>query len=784
MGTEEKRNGWSGWITEAGSAVWPLGVLAVMCAVFFWDVLWLPADRSIAGNDLTAQFLHWLRFAASSVRQGRLPLWNPYLFSGLPFVANPQPALFYPPTWLALLVPATRAFAWIIVLHLWLAGGGMYVWLRAEGASVAGALFGGSVFAFSGYFFARVYAGHVGVITTGAWLPLILWIYRRAATRRSWKTALVGGLPTGLSILAGNTAFVYVALGLVAYAAFWAWERWRKERSWQAAALPLAGAGIMLFVGLALAAVQLLPTAELAMRSTRQAGASYEFAARFSWPPGYLLTLLVPNFFGEPTHLGYWGDGVYDELIFYVGILPLLLALTGVRLRHRLTPFLSGLGLGALLLALGKHGSLHLLFYRFVPFFRMTRAPARAGFLFTLAVAALAGLVVTRLQSSTDEEVEDGDEERAWLLEPLKWPLVLSVTMGALVVIVVGFSTFALRRESTTGAGRLWHIASQTASFLIFFLLSAGWLSAWRGASRSGTRLVVLGLGLAVLDLWTFGHPLVEPQQVQENAYWRIVAQAVPDPQATRVLPWGLNEFDQNDGMPFGLRSVFGYDPLTLQRYDEFVTSLPDPRARTYDLLNAGYLVAGAPQEFTGPDHPDTPRLVHEESGVYVYERPTALPRVWMVSQVEVMNDAAMLARIHEPDFDPRTTALVNSDPACVGVSAAGGQVGEVQFVRDQGNRVEAQVRGAGGLLIFSEVYYPGWRATVDGETVQLVRADYLLRALCVPAGEHRVMLVYDPPLLKIGPAVTGLTLLLLFGVGVGRLVRQRRAGSSVSFRG
>lgn len=122
------------------------------------------------------------------------------------------------------------------------------------------------------------------------------------------------------------------------------------------------------------------------------------------------------------------------------------------------------------------------------------------------------------------------------------------------------------------------------------------------------------------------------------------------------------------------------------------------------------------------------------------------------------------MARIHEPDFDPRTTALVSSAPTCEGGME---EPGEVRIVRYEGNRIEAQVRGGGGLLIFSELDYPGWRATVDGEPARLVRADYVLRALCVPAGERRVALVYDPPLLKLGLAITASTLVVLIGAAI-----------------
>jgi hypothetical protein len=346
--------------------------------------------------------------------------------------------------------------------------------------------------------------------------------------------------------------------------------------------------------------------------------------------------------------------------------------------------------------------------------------------------------------------------------------LVLTVAGIGSALVVAGFAAFAWGRESNPAAGRLYHLANQTAVFVLFFLLSVGLLRAWRVAAHTRIALWVLTLGLVVLDLWTFGGGMVQPMDVQESDYWRVVAQAVDDPQIARVLPWGLNDFEHNGGMPFGLRSVFGYDPLVLRRHEAFITSVPDPRARTYDLLNAGYLVTTAPQEF--PDEPGSPRLVLEQSGVWVYERPGALPPAWVVPQVEVMGDAAALARVHEPDFDPRAVALVDSPLACEGDGT-----GEVGIVHYEGSRIEAQVSGGGGLLVFSEVDYPGWQATVDGSSALLVRADYVLRAVCVPAGEHQVILVYDPPLLKIGLAVTGLTLLLVVGVVAWWLSRSLR---------
>jgi hypothetical protein len=763
-------------VKTVGRSVWPAVVLGLLCIAFYWEVLSLPADRTILGDDATNLFLQWLRFAKSSAQQGELPLWNPYTFSGFPFVANPQPALFYPPTWIALFLPITRAMGLIAVLHLWVAGVGMIVWLRSEGASVPGALVGGAVFAFSGYFAVRVRGGHLGVITTGAWLPLLLWSYRQALTKRSWRWAILGGLPAGLSILAGHSAsFIYVALGLAAYAALDIWERWKNTRSPRQAVLPLGLVAVILVMGLVLAAVQLVPMTELLVRSTRGSAAGYEFAARFSWPPGYLLTLLVPNFFGEPTKTGYWGDGIYDEFIFYVGILPLLLTVLGLRSRHRLKPFLVVLGLGALLLAFGEYAALHPLFYRFMPLFRLMRAPARAGFLFTLVAAATTALIITRLQHASGEE-------RNSLLGPLSGRIVLGVVAGGVVLALLGYVAFAIGRDTNPAVGRLWHQANQTALFVVMFLLASALLIAWRGASAANGYWL-LALGVVLLDLWTFGGGVIKVKEVPESAYWRIVAEAVPDPQAARVLPWGLNEAEQNGSMAYELRNVLGYDPLIRQRYEDFITSRPDPRAHTYDLLNAGYLVTTGPMEFG--EAPNAPTLLVEDSGVFVYERPRALPNAWITSQFEILDQEAMLDRIHDPAFDPLTTALLDPGSAvqareCVNAAeeASTGTDSEVDILRYETNRLDVAVRGAGGLLILSELDYPGWRAKLDGEPVELLQADYLLRALCVPAGEHRIEMVYEAPLLKIGLLITGVGLLLIAGAIIAPCVRRRASWS------
>jgi len=723
------------------------------------DLVWLPPGEymggELGGSDFSFAMLPWWQFAVESLERGELPLWNPYVASGLPFTANPQPALFYPPVWLIGLLPPTRVVGLLFVLHLWLMGWGMYAWLRSEGASQRGAWFGAVVFAFSGYFLVRTSAGQSDVVMTQAWLPWVLWACHRAMARRHWSWAVLGGVPVGLSLLAGHTAtFFYVGVVLGTYALCKAWASSEKpgffRKTWflglLKALMPVAGMGA---VGFALAAVQLVPTFQFLSLSTRQ-DAGYVFASRYSWPPSYLITLLVPNFFGDLVNTGYWGDGIYVEQIFYVGVLPLILALMGgVRLRHRLRPWLLALAGAGLLLAPGGFSIAHRLAYTLIPLFSATRAPARAGFLFTFAVAALGGLLVTWMEGRPAEPLRGGRWGTAgWIVG----------TVAALVVLT-SLILFTLQRDSNPGVGRLWHVANYTSLFLLLFLLAVALLAEWRKGRLTGARGAVLAIGLVLLDLWSFGRPLLQAVPVPESKFWKNVADSVISTEG-RVLPWDLSIFEQNLGMPLGLENVFSYDPMGIGRYDRFTSYVADPRARAYDLLHTRYLVTE--HEMSFPDEPASPRLLEERGGVWVYERPGPFPRAWLVHQVEVQEtEDALLARLNDPAFDPRQVALVEQALPC-SLSPAAVQE-DVQITRRGNNAVALDVTAAAdGVLVLSEVAYPGWRVFVDGRRVPMVRAYYTLRAVCVPAGTHQVTFSFLPASLIIGATVTLLAWLLV----------------------
>ncbi|MBN1316665.1 MAG: YfhO family protein [Anaerolineales bacterium] len=725
---------WEKWL-------WGPSICAVLVIIFYWEVLWAPADSIVGGNDLANMFRIWLDFARTSLQSGELPLWNPFLFSGVSFVSDPQPALFYPPTWIALFLPSTRALGIILVFHIWWAAVGTFGWLRSMNCSRWASLSGALVFAFSGYTFARVQAGHLGVLTTGSWLPWGLWMIKNVSENDSiqWRSFSFGAICIGMTILAGHIAtFFYVLLLFGIYAVY---LNWYVEKRVSNSIVRIISMSIL---GIGVAFIQLLPFVQSITNSTRLDAADYEFASRFSWPVGYLITLLVPNFFGEPVTTGYWGDGVYDEMIFYIGILPLLLAPIAWK-AHKQAKFWAVISGIALLVAFGANSIIHRLLFRFIPFFSSLRAPARAGFLFTIAMAVLTGLAITAIERTERKNRQD------WL-NFYSRPWIGYVFAGAISLVIGGYLLFAWGRDSNSSAGRFWHLAGQVAMFCLLFGLAIGWLKIWSG-SKQTEKLSLLAAGLIIFDLWTLGTGLVQIVPAPLNTYWRIVSENMEGIEG-RVLPWGLDILQQNGSMSYFVKNVFGYNPMEDQLYNEYTSSIADPRARVYDLLNVTHVIADSPLEL---EEVDTLSLLVKEHGVRIYSRLTAMPRAWMATQNVPVQEGEILAKINDPDFDPYQTTFILPGTEC-----QTGVPGAVRISSESGNSMTSSVYSGGGMVVFSERYAPGWRAWVDGEEVNLYRVDGILRGVCVPAGTRTIEMRYQPASLVWGARITLLALVVI----------------------
>jgi hypothetical protein len=740
---------------------------------YFWRILFTPdAWKPAGGGDLVSFLFPTYRFAAARFQAGDLPLWNPHLYGGAPFLADMQAGLFYPPNLLLFLLAPDfpyKAMEGMSILHVFLAGVTMFLCLRhlspGRPLRAPAALLGAVAYMFSDLFI--VHFGNLNLIAVAAWLPLIALLFWRALCTRRLGLAVCAGFALAIATLAGHLQItLYIGLALAVAALVAAVETHRRRQGW---AWPLLALAVTTGVAIGLSAMALLPALQYARLSPR-AVLPYKDAARYSLIPGLLGEMLVPALFGSREPGLYWG--VWDRVaVGYLGIFPLILAGLAVLLRRgrrvRLFVVLAGV---AFLLALGGQSVVHGWTYRLLPGFGQLRAPARFVVVLDFALAALAALGLDRLLGPLEPWARN-TFRRVWR--------GLFLLSAAAAVVGGGWAYLVIYQAQDRDPALFWRVSAAGSGVILALLLLGAGL-AWLGARRSGrlrrSTLAWLAVGLVFLDLSSVGaytdlgdrpptagfdHPQVVAFLRDDPGFYRI---------DSRTDVAGVWQPDLT--LLAGLDDVNGVDnPLVIADTHRFWEGTGGRSTPLYDLLGVRYVV-GSKQVTL-----DTDKFVLAFDGdptVDVYRNQRALPRAFVVHRSQVAADHEQAWKLlHQPGFDPATAVILESGRALdvPGVTAAAA----VQLLLRQPDALEFQIDSpAEGYLVLSDPYYPGWRATVDGQPANILRADYAFRAVAVPAGVHRVTMAFRPGAWTAGLAIsiaTALVLLVLSGVW---LLRRR----------
>jgi hypothetical protein len=352
------------------------------------------AVLSLHDTDTWHQFFYWRQFAFESLSRGELPLWNPYLFSGAPFIAGLQSAIFYPPNVLFLIFSTPLAINLSIALHCFLASLFTYLYARYVEICRSGATLSAVSFAYGAPYFLHIFAGHLPHLCTMVWLPLLFLAVEGFLKTSKLKYAVMGGIVLALQLFAGFPQ--YLVYSIIAVSVYFT-MRMLMTHALRNMPSFLIGYAFLLITGILLGAVQWLPAAEFARYSFRE-NLSYEWVSIFSLPPENLITLLVPDFFGNIVDAPYWGKNYPWEMCVYVGAIPLTLAVTALVFdwRDRVIAY-SAIAAVSLLLALGKHTPLLSVLYKFVSSFDRFRGLSKFSFVFAFAMAMLAGCGLAKL---------------------------------------------------------------------------------------------------------------------------------------------------------------------------------------------------------------------------------------------------------------------------------------------------------------------------------------------------------------------------------------------------
>jgi hypothetical protein len=405
-----------------------LTALATLTLIFFYRIA--LTNQVLAGLDIFGYFYPYRDFASEALRAGRLPLWNPYLFMGAPLLANSQVAVLYPLHWPLLWLSTPKQIAWSIVLHIWLAGAGAYLFARRPmHLRPLAAFVSAVVFALGGFLGAQV--EHVNQLNASAWLPWLLLclegVMEPWRQRLRWLAFLGGGGVAALALLAGHTQAAYIVFfGAGIYALFRGLPDLRHRR-WLAGLRGLGALAMMALMGAVLSAGQLFPTLELSSLSVRSGGLPYNEAASFSLKPGLVFKAFLPPLVWDPP---------FSEYVAYVGLTGLVLALVGawgVLRRKRPGGAVLGLALVGLFLAFGAYNPIYYLLYKLVPGFDLFRAPARWLLLYAFGAAILAGIGLEALGEVLKARATEKPRSSADFLNMIR-PSLLT---GAVVLLLV-----------------------------------------------------------------------------------------------------------------------------------------------------------------------------------------------------------------------------------------------------------------------------------------------------------------------------------------------------------
>ena len=709
-------------------------LLSGLAILFFWP--WFassPGDAfTLPAGDFTDLHLPYRAFIARELANGRLPIWNPFVSAGHSSLGDIQFDIFYPIT-LAFSLWAGGAFTahtleTQIVLHFALAGIFTYLFARRALSSPFGGLVAALAFTYGGYL-TTFPVQQVIILQVSVWLPLVLLLLDLGFGHASPAWFVLGGLALAVAALAGHPQTLgYVCVAAAAYFAYRSYLRLSapsgKAEWWF---LPLVGSACLL-VGLGAAAVQLLPALEhLAL--TSRTDVSYAFTSS-GFALHELAGLALPSSQGGRS--------------MYLGIVTLLLAAFGLCGDGAWASrrFWFAVALVATLVSFGGNTFLRGATYALVPGMQLFRNHERSVFLVSLAVALLAGYGAKRLL----DQDESGSDVLAGPARLAAWLGVGVLALGVLFLYGVMVAAEAARPTL------------QELSDRAFFTALLLWLAAGLIYLRSDRKLHVSGwpvlmVALIVFDLFTTNwQNNLRPGDPQELFASPESLQIVQRDRSElfRVASEGLLPGDGNAGSLYGIYDVVGNSPLEVESYSQFTRQVDE--WQRWRLLNVKYI-------FTKRELKDGRfALLNEDEGVRLYELGAEhrLPRAYVVHRAryadstceaialtnaidpsrEVILEAAQLdsSRVDAAETGPSSVSIDSYDPQVISVSAN---------------------LSTSGWLVLSEVYYPGWAATVDGKPVPVLRANGTLRAIPLEEGSHLVELRYSPKSLEVGRAAS-----------------------------
>ena len=754
---------------------------------------------------------------------GEWPLWNPMVGMGAPLMANYQSGLFYPPNWLVLLSGMLGGIGWaawvqtlLVACHLAWGGIGMTLLARRLGFGSLAQAICGLAFALSSYFVAR--SGFLSINAALAWMPWLIY----AMTLLIYKGITLSGLTRStlvisMLLLSGHAQTAWYAL---IYAAFWAMflgyeiSYRHTDTKTSTGVFPIKRVVVQilsnlmrmliaLLIAIILTSGQLIPTAELLLQSQRSNSITYDFAMTYSFWPWRLLTFFAPAMFGSPVSGDYWGYGNYWEDAVYIGLLPVVFAILAVVsniknkknendrdavlnygiVRRDLVLFLLLVTSASIVLALGNNTPIFPWFYAHIPSFKLFQAPARLTIWAVFSLIILGGIGIDNLRRPTGKAlywtrlgtagalaISIGSGLTWYLLGEVSPTFIRATALMGLIGFLIGVLILLVPDRQNSAQDKINRDQPWKWAVIVLVsgdLLIAGW-NLNPGISRDYFEEV--NPSLELIQSLKPGEriylPLEDEYELKFKRFMRFdTFQLNGDWSKLRqtMLP-DLNVLD-------GISSVNNFEPLVPARYARWMEELEKnpvrmDRERYQKLLNlmgVGVLEKVDANATTGVRFD---RIDGDSSRIR-----------WFPCAIYADNEGEAWDQLFGTTIELNHEVIleVMGDGGDTDCDLQGGDA-DIQVVADEPNRlVVRSVTSSNGWLLLSDVWYPGWRAEIDGEPTDILRANYLFRAIALDAGEHEVVFEYDPLSFRLGMAISLAGWVGIIIVWVVRFITQRK---------
>ena len=756
-------------IATAAFTLWPVLLSLPMFAGMWLASQW--SDQYTAGLPFHAWSAAWFK------RTGHLPLWNPEIFGGMPFVAAGSGDIFYPTWLLRFVVPVTTVGNLSFSLHYILAGLFTYLLLRRLQVGWTGSVVGGLAYELTGLIASYPSPGHDGKLFASTMLPLILLALVLALRDRRWQGYPLLAAATGLTLL-GHFQLAYYSLIAAGLFALYLTLEQAGESGAGERVLRLGFALVAVLIGFGVAAIQILPFFEYIPFSPRAGGYhGFEGSTSFAIPWDHVPEFFLKNFVGSRET--YWGSNPLKLHSEYLGLPVVALAALGVTVpeRRRFVLWAGGIGLLFLLISLGAGTPFFKLWWTVMPLVKKTRAPGMAFYVVALVTAMFAGLGVERALRGEGRRV-----------------MTPALIVGGIVALLGGTGMFGHIAEALAATKAAVARADEAA--ILWGAVTSGLALAATAAvlgpaqGRLTPRLSALALTLILgTDLW-----------LNARQFWSYTKPYGRDPVIDRVattpLPYrvlnlpGPGAYPGSALMAFDIPEVFGYHGNELRYYDDLwggknewrnlgVLPLWDLWAVRYAILPAGTQTLDSIPGFRRVLDSVT---IFDGSSVNLFERTAPAPYARVVAGAVKTDSATIIPTLLDPRMDFSRIVLFTNDqpvapeplkampaPSPSRAAVTAWQPGRMTVTLDP-------VPPQPSYLLIAENWYPDWEATADGRLAQVLRGDYTLITVALPAGAKVVELAFRSKLYEAGRTMSVGSLGVLLIALLAAVILPRRA--------